>query len=219
MSKFANPEHAYVWLDGDAFRAPAGTELPADVYADELKTWLPYGGIEAGFEETTEQSVTKLNVFNYRQSAYKVGREPLVSGMKFRAVDNTEATLRTRAQGGTVTKDKAGNVILEKGIGEEFALLVRLDDGDDQMAWYSPRVTLSGPATRAAIDGKTIDGWDFEITALVPFKEILPATPEGMKLEGGEGNGETGSEDNKPKPKPKPESETATNPKPGTVTE
>lgn len=184
MSKFANPEHAYVWLDGDAFRAAAGTELPADVYADELKNWLPYGGIEAGFEETTEQNVTKLNVFNYRQSAYKVGREPLVSGMKFRAVDNTEATLRTRAQGGTVTKDKAGNVILEKGIGEEFALLVRLDDGEDKMAWYSPRVTLSGPANRATIDGKTIDGWDFEITALIPFKEILPAAPEGMKLEG-----------------------------------
>lgn len=183
MSKFANPDKAYVWLDGDAFRAEAGTELPTDIYADDLKDWLPYGGVETGFEETSEQSVTKLNVFNYRNSAYKVGREPLVSGMKFRAVDNSEATLRTRAQGGTVTK-VGDNYVIDKGIGEEFALLVRLDDGDDKMAWYSPRVTLSAPATRAQVDGKSIDGFEFDITALVPFREVIPALPDGMKVDG-----------------------------------
>lgn len=184
MSKFANPDKAYVWLDGDAFRAPAGTQLPTDLYAADLpEEWLAFGGIEAGFEETSEQAVNKLNVFNYRQSAYKVGRDPLVSGMKFRAVDNSEATLKTRLQGGKVTKD-GDNYIIEKGIGEEFALLVRLDDGDDKMAWYSPRVTLSGPATRAAIDGKSIDGFEFDITALEPFREVIPELPEGMKVDG-----------------------------------
>lgn len=193
MSQFANPDKAYVWLDGDAFRAPAGTDLPNDLYAEDLdKEWLPYGGVEAGFEETSEQSVTKLNVFNYRNSAYKIGREPLVSGMKFRAVDNSEATLKTRAQGGKVVKS-GDNYVLEKGIGEEFALLVRLDDGDDKMAWYSPRVTLSAPATRAAIDGKSIDGFEFDITALVPFKEVIPALPDGMSADGETDAADTGS--------------------------
>ena len=114
--------------------------------------------------------------------------------MKFRAVDNSEATLKTRLQGGKVTKE-GNNYIIEKGIGEEFALLVRLDDGDDQMAWYSPRVTLSGPATRAAIDGKSIDGFEFDITALEPFREVIPELPEGMKVDGETGN-KPGATDN-----------------------
>lgn len=185
MSNYANPAAAYVWLDGDAFRAPAGTDMPADLFADKVsEPWLAYGGVEAGFEETNEQTVNKLNVFNKRNSAYKVGREPLVTGMKFRAVDNSKATLLTRLQGGTVDTD-GKYPIIKKGVGEEFALFVRLDDGTDHTAWYSPRVTLSGPATRAAIDGKSLDGWEFDITALEPFVEIIPKLPEGF-TQGGE---------------------------------
>ena len=105
MSKYADPNKAYVWLDGDAFRAPKGTPMPADPFAESLDAaWKPFGGIEAGFELTSEQSVQKKQVWNYRKSAYKVTREPLTEGVKFRAVDNTEATLLTRAQGGKVTK-------------------------------------------------------------------------------------------------------------------
>lgn len=183
MSDFANPEKAYAWLDGDAFRFPAGSEMPEDVYADKFDDGLPYGGIEAGFELTTEQSVTKKKVFNYRKSAYKVLRDALDQGMKFRAVDNSEATLKTRLQGGTITK-VGQNHVVEIGVGEEFALLVRLDDGEDKTAFWCERVTLSGPATRAAIDGQSIDGWEFNITYLSPLQEVIPALPGGMKIDG-----------------------------------
>lgn len=180
MSTFADPNKAYLWLDGDAFRGKAGAELPADPFAEKLEDFDAFGGIEAGFELTSDQSVTKKKVFNYRTSAYKVARDPLDEGMKFRAVDNTKATVMTRMQGGKVTmKGKHG--VLEKGIGEEFALLVRLDDGDDQTAFFCPRATLSAPATRAAMDGQNLDGWEFTVTFLEPCLEILPDVPEGMQ--------------------------------------
>lgn len=183
MSKFANPEKAYAWIDGDAFRYPAGAKMPEDVYAETPQGGLPFGGVEAGFEITSEQSVTKKKVFNYRQAAYKVLRDALDQGMKFRAVDNSEATLLTRLQGGKVTKVGANHVV-EIGNGEEFALLVRLNDGEDKTAFWCERVTLSGPATRAAIDGQSIDGWEFNITYLSPLQEVIPALPEGMKIDG-----------------------------------
>lgn len=182
MSTYADPNKAYVWLDGDAFRAPAGTELPADPFAAELDSaWKPFGGIEAGFELTSEQSVNKKTVWNYRKSAYKVTREPLTVGVKFRAVDNSEATMVTRAQGGKITK-KGSLYIVEPGQGEEFALLIRLADGEAQTAFYYPLATLEGPATRAAIDGQNIDGWEFSVTALKGVQEIIPALPEGMSV-------------------------------------
>lgn len=179
VSQYADPNNAYIWLDGDAFRGEAGADMPADVWADTLPGFSPFGGIEAGIEVTSEQSVTKKRVWNYRQAAYKVARDPLDEGMKFRAVDNTEATVLTRAQGGKVTKD-GDNYVLEKGIGEEFSLLVRLDDGTDKTGFYCKRATLSGPATRAAMDGQNLDGWEFTITFLEPVVELLPGLPEGM---------------------------------------
>lgn len=183
MSQYANPEKAYVWLDGDAFRGAAGMDIPADPFAEELADLLPFGGVEAGFELTSEQAVNKLQVFNYRKAAYKVARDPLTEGCKFRAVDNSKATVLTRAQGGKVTK-VGEYYAVEKGIGEEFSLLIRLDDGDDKMAVWCERCTLSGPATRAAIDGKSLDGYEFTIEFLVPAVEILPGLPEGMTVEG-----------------------------------
>ncbi|WP_374064807.1 hypothetical protein ABMV07_00975 [Corynebacterium belfantii] len=182
MSNYANPEKAYVWLDGDAFRGPAGADMPSDLFAESLEGFLPYGGVEAGFELTSEQAVNKLQVFNYRKAAYKVARDPLTEGCKFRAVDNSEATVRTRAQGGKIKKI-GDHYAVEKGIGEEFSLLIRLDDGEDQMAIWCERCTLSGPATRAAIDGKSLDGYEFSVEFLVPAVEILPGLPEGMTVD------------------------------------
>lgn len=179
MSEHASPSKAYVWLDGDAFRGAAGAPLPANPFAQTIEGFKPYGGIEAGFEVTAEQAINKLKVFNYRKAAYKVTRDPLDEGMKFRAVDNSEATVLTRMQGGKITAS-GDNKVLEKGIGEEFSLLVVLNDGVAKTAFYSPRVTLSAPATRAAINGQGLDGFEFTITFLEPMQEILPEVPTAL---------------------------------------
>ncbi|MDU0478391.1 hypothetical protein QVA66_03950 [Staphylococcus chromogenes] len=180
MSTYADPNKAYVWLDGDGFRGAPGMTMPTDPFAAEIPDMKPYGGIETGFEVTAEQSVNKKKVWNYRKAAYKITRDPLEEGIKFRAVDNTEATALTRAQGGKVTKTASGLYLLEKGIGEEFSFLARFEDEDEKSAIWCPRATLSGPATRAAIDGQNIDGWEFPLTFLEPAVEVLPALPSGM---------------------------------------
>lgn len=193
----ANPSNAYLWLTGDAYRAPVDTDLPqGDLRKAEIKGWDAYGGIEAGFEQTAEQSVTEKQVFNYRKAPYKIARDPLKEGIKFRAVDNTKATLLTRAQGGKIIK-QGDHYAVEKGIGEEFALLIRVEDGTDAAFFYSPRVTLKAPATRAAIDGQNIDGWEFDVSFLAPMVEIIPALPAGVTAEeagsaGSEVSGSTG---------------------------
>lgn len=179
----ADPSKAYLWLTGDAYRAKADTPLPAgDLLKAELPGWDAFGGIEAGFEQTSEQSVTEKQVFNYHKAPYKIARDPLKEGVKFRAVDNTKATLLTRAQGGKVVK-KGEHYAIEKGIGEEFALFIRVEDGNDAGFFYCPRVTLKAPATRAAIDGQNIDGWEFDFSFLSPMVEIIPKLPEGVTAE------------------------------------
>ena len=179
----ADPSKAYLWLTGDAYRAPADTKLPeGDLLAEAIKGWDAYGGIEAGFEQTSEQSVTEKQVFNYRKAPYKIARDPLKEGIKFRAVDNTKATLLTRAQGGKIIK-QGEHYAIEKGVGEEFAIFIRVEDGTDAAFFYSPRVTLKAPATRAAIDGQNIDGWEFDVSFLSPMVEIIPALPEGVTAE------------------------------------
>lgn len=179
----ADPSKAYLWLTGDAYRAEAGTALPTgDLLKEKITGWDPFGGIEAGFEQTSEQSVTEKQVFNYRKAPYKIARDPLKEGIKFRAVDNTKATLLTRAQGGKIIK-QGDHYAIEKGIGEEFALFIRVEDGQDAGFFYCPRVTLKAPATRAAIDGQTIDGWEFDFSFLSPMVEIIPKLPEGVDAE------------------------------------
>lgn len=179
----ADPSKAYLWLTGDAYRAKADTKLPTgDLLKEKIAGWDAFGGIEAGFEQTSEQSVTEKQVFNYRKAPYKIAREPLKEGIKFRAVDNTKATLLTRAQGGKIVK-RGEHYAIEKGIGEEFALFIRVEDGTDAAFFYCPRVTLKAPATRAAIDGQNIDGWEFDFSFLSPMVEIIPELPEGMTAE------------------------------------
>ncbi len=178
MSKHADPNKAYLWLDGDAYRGAAGMQKPADLTAADPANMLAFGGIEAGFNVTTEQTVNKKTVFNHRQSAYKVSRSPMDEGVTFRAVDDNEATRLTRAMGGQVTK-VGERYELTKGDGEEFALLIQLNDGDDDMAIWCDRCTLSAPPTRAALDGENIDGWEFTVTFLSKPIEVLPAT-EGV---------------------------------------
>lgn len=181
MSDFADSKKAHVWLDGDAFRAPVGTAMPTDPFAATLTGWDAYGGIEAGIEVTAEQQVTKKKIWNKRNSVYKIIRDALESGMKYRAVDNSKATLLTRLQGGKITK-KGDLYVVELGPGEEFAFFCRFDDGVSKTAFYCPRVTLPSPAKRAALDGQNLDGWEFDTSFLEGFEEVLPELPAGITV-------------------------------------
>ena len=73
-----------------------------------------------------------------------------------------------------------------QGEGEEFSFLTCVRDGEDEAWFWCPRVTLSAPATRAAIDGQNIDGWEFTMTFLEPMVEVLPALPDGMTVDASE---------------------------------
>ncbi|WP_278721108.1 hypothetical protein [Corynebacterium matruchotii] len=181
MSDFADSKKAHVWLDGDAFRAPVGTAMPTDPFAATLTGWDAYGGIEAGIEVTAEQQVTKKKIWNKRNAIYKIIRDALESGMKYRAVDNSKAALLTRLQGGKITK-KGDLYVAELGLGEEFAFFCRFDDGVSKMAFYCPRVTLASPAKRATLDDQNLDGWEFENSFLEGYEEILPELPAGITV-------------------------------------
>ena len=68
MSTFADSTKAYVWMDGDAFRGEAGAELPTDPFTETLNGFDAFGGIEAGFEITADQSIEKKKIFNKRDA-------------------------------------------------------------------------------------------------------------------------------------------------------
>lgn len=179
MSNLANPRKAHLWLDGDAFRAPAGTALPSNPKSPTLTGWDAYGGIEAGFEDTETQDITEHDVWNHQGGPYKVSSKPGKRSLKFRAVDNSKATVMTRLRGGRLMKS-GNSAYLEIGSGEEFAFLAQLREGNEVMVLYSSRVTLASAPVRSRLSDEAIDGWEFEIKPISPFVEILPAIPDGM---------------------------------------
>lgn len=184
MSSYANPDTAYAWLTGDAFRGEPDAEFPVNPFEEPeggFDGWHAYGGIEVGFELTAEQTVNKKKAFNYRKANYKVLRDPLDEGVKFRALDNSIATALTRAQGGEIVK-RGEYYELIKGDGENFKFWFRLYDGIEKTAFLYDSVTLAAPPVRAAIDGQSIDGWEFDLTALAPVREILPDAPTGLVI-------------------------------------
>ncbi len=180
MSTYADPSKAFVWLDGDVFRAPAGTALPADPFAPTVVTgsapgvtWDAYGGIETGFEVNPSRDITNLNVWNRRGAPYKVIKGVLEENITFRASDYSKATVLTALQGGAITQVGATDVYKwEPGDDEDFALIFRLTDEDDAAGFYCDRVTLTTPPPRV-FGGETLDGFDFEVRALSP---IIPIT-------------------------------------------
>lgn len=185
MSTYANPDKATVYLDGDAFRAPAGTGLPTDVFAGSLVTgtapgvtWDAYGGVEKGLDIAPEQDVKKHYVFNKRDSAYAVTTGPRSDTFKFRAVDRSKATFLTFLAGGTVTEVGSGSGVYEyeRGEGEEFAFVWRATDVTAKTGFYCPRVRLATPPPRS-FTGEQLDGWEFELLALAKVREFGSANP------------------------------------------
>lgn len=190
MSTTPDSSKAYVWQDGDAFRAPVGTLLPADPFTNTLPlvtgtgpgtTWKAYGGIMAGFEQTPDQDIKKHKIFNKRNSIYALSRGAREDATKFKAVDLSAATVLTALAGGSIVQiGTTGIYRWEQGTAEEFALLWRLGDpsnaSTNRVGFYSPKVTLASPPPRT-FSGEDLDGFEFEILAIEPLVPISNFDP------------------------------------------
>lgn len=184
MSTHASPETAFLWMDCDAFRAPAGTPRP-DLTGMELESFAPagfdaFGGMETGFSISAEGAATPKQVMNHRTSPYKVGRAPRVNTITFKGVDTSKAYLDTITEGGRILEYPDGSVEIERGIAEEFALLLVVRDGTEAGAYWSDRVTLSTPPAEGAVDGDTLAGSEFSIIPLSPLRKIYGSRPAAL---------------------------------------
>lgn len=185
MSTYADPTKAYIWLDGDGFRAPAGTACPAAPFAATPTTgsspgvvWDAFGGVETGFEVTAKRDTTPLAVWNRRSAPYKVYKAPREDRVKLRPVDYSKATVLTALEGGSIVETPTASGIFHwhNGIEEEFALLLVIRDDATSAGFYSNRVTLVTPPPRTF--GKAeLDGFEIELLALSPFTPITSWNP------------------------------------------
>lgn len=168
MSTYANPDKAHVWLDGDAFRAPAGTALPADIFATSLSGWSAFGGIKAGFTITSDRDVTDIDIWNNESGApYKrIKQSPAVT-VAMRAVDYSPATVLTLLRGGSISA-AAGGFEMVAGDDENFAFIMRVVDGADKKAYFVAKAELlTIPEENMGADDD-VEGFDFEIGPLAP---------------------------------------------------
>lgn len=152
MSANANPDLAHLWLDGDAWRAPANTAMPATILDGtalddaEYIGWDAYGGIKAGFKISKTSNSTPLQIWN-GDGDYKVKKDPDSVTVEFLPVDESKATILTALRGGSITETATGAGLYEhvQGEDEEFSLLLRAKDGDEFVFYYMARCTLNDP--------------------------------------------------------------------------
>ncbi|WP_432845974.1 hypothetical protein ACQPXB_35875 [Amycolatopsis sp. CA-161197] len=167
MSTYADSSKARVWEDGDAFRAPAGTTLPTDIFAPSLPGWDAFGGIRAGFTVTKDQTITPLDIWNNKSgAAYKNKKEPVKPTIALEPVDYSKATILTLLRGGSIVAGAGGFEHID-GDDEEFALIVRVYDGTEQKAYYIERGEL-GAIPEEKMDGTDIEGFPLSVTPLAP---------------------------------------------------
>ncbi|MFT3661995.1 MAG: hypothetical protein QM809_11495 [Gordonia sp. (in: high G+C Gram-positive bacteria)] len=190
MSTTPDNSRAYVWQDGDAFRAPVGTLYPTDPWAQPPLTgllagvptaWDPFGGIQAGFSNDGSQELKKHNIFNKRKNVYAVSRGTREDSVKFRAVDYSKAAVLTALQGGSIVK--VGDTFEWRGgNSEEFAFMFTLADPSsgavDRIGFWTPKATLATPPPRS-FTGEDLDGWEMEIIALEELRPISNFNPLG----------------------------------------
>lgn len=182
MSDHADPNKAYVWLDGDGYRAPVGTARPDDPFADNpvtgSVTWDPFGGIETGFDLTPTRDVKTKPVWNRRLAPYKVVKSPTEERVKLRPVDYSVASVLTALQGGSIVEVPAGSGVFEwhDGDDEDFAILLNVRDEGVNAGFYSPRVTVTTPPPRT-FGKEDLDGFELELLALEPFIPITSWNP------------------------------------------
>lgn len=171
MSNHANPDLARLWLDGDAWRAPAGTALPTDIFADTLTGWDAFGGIKAGFQLTTDQDVNDVDVWNNKSGApYKRIKGAVKPTIALRPVDYSKATVLTLLVGGSVaeTATDSGMFELIEGESEEFALILVVRDGLRRKAYYIEKSQLTNKPEENMGADDDVEGFDLEIGPLAP---------------------------------------------------
>lgn len=171
MSTYADPSLARVWLDGDAFRAPAATALPADIFASSLTGWDAYGGIKAGFTVTTDREITDIDVWNNTSgSPYKRRKKTPSATIKFRPVDYSAATVMTLIRGGSVTEVGTDSGVFElvEGSDENFAFILRVLDGAQKKAYYINTCELLTIPEEVMGADDDVEGWDLELGPLAP---------------------------------------------------
>jgi hypothetical protein len=168
MSTYVDAADTRLWLDGDAFRAPAGTALPVDPFASSLAGWAAFGLIKAGFTVTTAQNITNLDGWNNTSGApVRVKKEPPQPTIKMRPEQYSVATVLTLLRGGSITNVTGSIYEMVSGTDENFALLLRVIDGTDKKAYYVAKGTLN-TIPEEVMDGQDLEGWDLEITPLLP---------------------------------------------------
>lgn len=173
MSDFADPSKSRVWLDGDAFRAVAGTALPADIFAETLPAaWTAFGGVKAGFSVTSDREVTDINVWNNTSgSPYKRRKQTPSVTIAFRPVDYSKATTMTLIRGGAVTETATSSGIFEMidGDDETFAFILRVKDGANEKGYFVASCELlTIPTEEMGTADDDVEGWDLELGPLAP---------------------------------------------------
>jgi hypothetical protein len=172
MSDYANSDLARVWEDGDAFRAPTGTAVPADIFAPSLPGWDAFGGVRAGFTVTKDQTIDDLDIWNNKSGApYKRKKQPIKPTITMEPVDISKATALTILRGGSIVSGNGGYEYIE-GDDEDFALIIRVKDGTEMDAYYVEKGELTS-IPEEKLDGEDIAGWPMEIGPL--------AAPSGGK--------------------------------------
>lgn len=165
MSTYANPADSRLWIDGDAFRAPENTALPADIFAATLSGWDAYGGIKAGFDVERTQQVDKLAIWN-KTGTYRLKRGDEEGTITFQATDESKATGLTLLRGGSVAAG-GGGFKWTTGTTEQFACIFRALDGVEKTAYYMKSVEIGG-IPKETLNDEGLMVWEFQIIPLVP---------------------------------------------------
>jgi hypothetical protein len=165
MSNFADPSKSRLWLDGDAFRAAAGTAIPADIFAASLSGWDAFGGIQAGFTIERPRNVEKLTIWN-AEGTYRQKKDQEEPSIQLRPVDLSKATALTLLTGGSLVSANGG-LRWDEGDEEFFAMIVRVVDGTSKAAYYMEKSELANRPTEVLNDEQLM-GWDMEVSPLIP---------------------------------------------------
>lgn len=172
MSNFADPSKTFLMLDGDAFRAPENTALPVDIFAATLSGWDAFGAIKAGFVVETTQENTKITVSN-KKGTYRLKKGDEETQLRFRPADaKAKAVVLTNLRGGSVAAGGGGFEHI-RGTEEQMSLIVRVQDGNEWIAYYCKSAELDS-VPGETLDGEDIVGYDYVMIPIVPDDSSVP---------------------------------------------